>query len=436
MKTMRTRTTLAAIAVWTGCALAGTDAAAQVVAPLAPPLPRPTQGLFGRQPNADGFDMTVMTFEGYDDDQIADALGVIDPRTQKSGTFDGVDFSAGGRRKFRRISFDVGEQSSMRYYPGLEDFVGIRHEGRVGLAGQFQRTRFSASQMVAYAPFYSYTTMPLLFDEPLASASASQQILQRNPAFISQSSADVSQTMGRVMLMLSASTSLTDFRDAGGSGLRSDSVLGGLLYHLNKDLGVVARYGVQRGIYETVPGSHDTVEFDNMELGLDYNHQLSLTRKTTVSFATGTAIVRGVLGAADYRLVAHARVSREIARTWHATGSYDRGASLLAGFTQPIYSDDVQVGVTGSLSRRLTLATRAGVSTGELTGVREQNTTGNRSGSAQLQYALSRMLALTGEYAYYQYQFGRPEGLPVGLPLHFARNSVRLGLTVFLPLFN
>ena len=56
--------------------------------------------------------------------------------------------------------------------------------------------------------------------------------------------------------------------------------------------------------------------------------------------------------------------------------------------------------------------------------------------SARVQFALSRMVALTGDYSYYKYSFDRSEGLPPGFLQQLARQSIRVGLTLWLPLFH
>ena len=83
----------------------------------------------------------------------------------------------------------------------------------------------------------------------------------------------------------------------------------------------------------------------------------------------------------------------------------------------------------------LTLSASAGYSTGELTAARDQNGTDSYTGSARLQFALSRLMALSGEYDYYRYRFDHPVGLPDGMRQRLDRQSVRIGLNLWLPLF-
>jgi hypothetical protein len=429
MHTLRRVAAGAAVFAATGLSAAG--AAAQM---LAPPTQRPIAGAFGRPASDDGLAASFRTFEAYDDDQLGEGQGSLDPRTQKSGRYDGLDTSVTFRRKSRRITFDANGQSAMRYYRSLEDMVTTRSDLNVRLAGEYPRTRFSVMQMASYAPYFSYSTLPQLYDPQPGAVVPEGQFLTRRPALITQSFASLGQTFGRATVTLSGNSQRTDFREEAGNQLRADTASAGVLYHLNRDVGIVARYTLQRGQYDLFTASPDIQQFHSYELGIDYDHALSLTRRSTLGFATGTTAVRDSTGAPQYRLIGDARFSREIGRTWHATASFHRGAGLIAGFTHPIFADGVQVGLTGALSRRLTLWTSAGMSSGEVTDVRRHNGTYNYIGSGRLQFALSRMLALTGEYDYYQYQFDGSEGLPPGFPLHLTRQSIRVGLSLWLPL--
>jgi hypothetical protein len=421
------------IVVAAGCGLAAADGYAQT---LTLPAQRPTQGLFGRTQKPEGLDLVVSTFEAYDDDQIGEGTQSVDPRMQQSGSFHALDAAATVKRKSRRFSFEAAERSAVRYYPALRDLVGVRHTGSGGFAARFDRTQFSFTETVAYAPFYSYSTLPQLFDaQPADAPVAPDQFLVRRPAIVIGSSGALSQTVGRATLSLVATTQRTDYFQQAGNTLRSDTAAGRFVYHLTRDIGIVAGYEYQRGQYEVAPLPTQTFEFHNIEVGLDYNHALSLTRRTTVGFVTGTTEVRDSTGVNQYRLIGEARISREIGRTWHATGSFRRGAGLVAGFGQPIFADSAVVSVGGSIGSRLTLSTSAGHTLGELTATKDQNGTNNYTGSAQLQFALTRLMALSGEYNYYWYRFDRPVGLPDGIRQRLGRQSVRIGLTLWLPLF-
>src|SRR5262249_32904920 len=142
------------------CALAA-DVQAQM---LALPAQRPLQGLFGRARGTDGLSLSVLTFEGYDDDQLGEGFTSLDPHTQKSGSFHGVDTNIAAKRKAGAFSFQAGEQSSVRYYPTIGDLVGVKHSGVASLNAERGGLRVSVTERLAYAPYFSYSTLPALFD--------------------------------------------------------------------------------------------------------------------------------------------------------------------------------------------------------------------------------------------------------------------------------
>ena len=89
--------------------------------------------------------------------------------------------------------------------------------------------------------------------------------------------------------------------------------------------------------------------------------------------------------------------------------------------------------LAGGLTPRLRFSASGGYSAGEMT--RELNRTGTQNASARLEFALTRIMALSGEYSYYRYRFDNTLGLPAGIQQRFDRSSARIGLSLWLPLF-
>ena len=56
------------------------------------------------------------------------------------------------------------------------------------------------------------------------------------------------------------------------------------------------------------------------------------------------------------------------------------------------------------------------------------------SGAAQLRYALARCCAVTADYDYYYYKL-HDVVRPAGLPEEYDRNAIRVGLSLWLPLY-
>jgi hypothetical protein len=418
--------------VTSACLLWAAGAAAQA---LSLPNQRPTRGVFGRAPKGEGLDVTAAFFSGYDDDQAEHGAANPGDLPRANGQFSGLDVGLLFSKQTRNWSFGANGHTGARYYP---EFDGLMQQHSVagGFAGQVGKGQLSFIQSVGYSPFYNLSTLPMVFNaQPTDAPSTADQTLVQRPTLSLMSSGAFSQKFGRTELSVTGSSQRTEYTEEQETGLRADALYGRLQYHLNRDVALVGGYGLQRGQYAIDPHTTQTFDVRNMEFGIDYNHPISLSRKTTVGFATGAAAVGNTDGTNGYRMVGDARISREFGRTWLATGSYRRGVGLIPGFGQPIFSDGAAVSVAGDVTPRVTLSFNGGYAAGELVATRVSNRNTTLSTSMRMQYALTRMLALSGDLSYGHYSFDSVVGLPMGIEQQFDRRSARIGLSLWLPLF-
>src|SRR5262249_17946396 len=117
---------------------------------------------------------------------------------------------------------------------------------------------------------------------------------------------------------------------------------------------------------------------------------------------------------------------------WNASLSYVRSTQFLAAFSQPLLSDAVNAGVSGLLAPRVNVLADSGVARGTV-GFSGSHGFASYHAMSTMQVAITRNLALFGQYAFYRYQ------VPVALALiplqsQFSRHTVTAGLTVFVPL--
>jgi len=398
--------------------------------------------LFGRVPSHGDQQLNVSasSMGAYDDDVIA-ALqsGSVDPRTQKSGTYNELATQVAYAKQGRRLLFGVSESSTLRYTPSLRDLSGMQHVGAIGLSGTLGKTRIRLNQTLGYSPYYSFAPQQSLFElEPgRVPASVSGSVVSRMDARTLGSSADISQPLGqRTTLQLTSSLQDTDFR-RDGSGLRSEALGGRVVRNLTRDFGIVLGYGFQQGIYRTSPTDSRITTFHNLDLGIDYHRALSLTRRVAVNVTSGSTLVRGLDGSSQYRVIGDAKVTREIGRSWQAAAAYHRGVDLIDGFGEPFFQDSLIFSAGGTLNSRVSLSVAGGYAKGQL-GMANSgaavNNNDSYNASAHLRVALSRTLAFTSEYSLYRYQFDRATSLPLGLPAQLQRQGFRAGLELWLPL--
>jgi hypothetical protein len=191
-------------------------------------------------------------------------------------------------------------------------------------------------------------------------------------------------------------------------------------YNISKGLGVYVEYkdGGQR---DDTPGVPSTVDrHPRTSFGIDYSKPISFSRKTTLSFRTGTAGIHDRnLDEIRYELVGSVSLNREIGRTWLASVRYSRDVRHMESLGEPLLSDYVTLSLLGSFSNRVQFASRYGGSSGKLgSGSGSVGPADMYFGSVQVSVALTRQLGLTTDYGYYQY------ALP---PDELLRDAARLG---------
>ena len=85
--------------------------------------------------------------------------------------------------------------------------------------------------------------------------------------------------------------------------------------------------------------------------------------RTTVSFGTGTSVTPQDDGF-EYRLTGDAAVNRLLGRTWNARVGVNRSVQLLEGFAEPVLANIVNLGLGGTLHRRVSVLSWGSMSTG------------------------------------------------------------------------
>jgi hypothetical protein len=210
---------------------------------------------------------------------------------------------------------------------------------------------------------------------------------------------------------------------------------GTVSYNISKGLGVYVEYkdGGQR---DETPGKPPVMDrHPRTSFGVDYRKPLSFSRRTTLSYSTGTAgMYDRNLDQFRYELVGNVNLAREFGRTWRAFVNYSRDVRYIEIVGEPLLGNYVTSGLEGSFSRRLQFQTSFGGSSGYL-GLNKEDIAKTEMyfGAVKLSVALTRMLGLTADYGYYNYTLPSHELLevPAG-PRHY--QVFRTYLQVWVPL--
>jgi hypothetical protein len=402
---------------------------------------RPSSEMFGRVPShgPQQLDVSIFTLGAYDDNVVAAANdgGVGDPRTQIGGVYDGLAAQTRYARRARRFTFAASESSVFRYYPSLRDITGLQHAASLGVNGTFGGTQLALNQTFTYSPYYSYTPLPTPIEtQPgILPTPSTDSIVAPMSARTVTSSVDLSHPLGkRTQVRFAANYQDTEFND--NTGLQVKAISGHVQRNVTSSFGINAGYGLQQGLYRVNPGSTELTTFYNLDLGIDYHKALSRTRRTKLSFSTGSTMVKGASGSSEYRIIGDARLSREIGRTWEAAGVYHRGVGLIEGFGEPFFQDALAITAGGAINSRVDVSAIGGYSRGQLGLSTAGNNNDSYSASTRVRFAVSRTLALSAEYYRYQYHFDDPAGLPIGMFPHLRRMGLKFGLDLWLPLIH
>lgn len=422
------------------CALAATTSAASAQS-LGQRPGRPYRGLFGAGAADGGNHVLTATFDvggGYDDSVFSEAIG--SPTTGDAATWEGGSFGyfgAGLAYAFNkpRVSFAASLSSTNRYYQDQPmDFVST-HVGRVGLSVERRRTRWNLGQTVGYQPFLTLNVFPALVDPELGEAHPADQN-QGSPldAYMSyDSTVDVThQVSRRGDLVFSDVYRFVDFEEEERDS-SIHSFAGRYEREVLRDLSVRAGYGFSEARYPET-SAFDDVRRHTIDVGVDYNRALSVSRRTTFSFRTGGAVISDS-ELLHYSFIGGARLKHEMGRTWSAGVAYQRNVSFLESLVDPYFSDALSVGLTGMLASRLAFDANASAATGTV-GFADTGNDGliTYSTNVGLSYGLTRTLALDGRYSYYHYDFESGVDLPTGLARRVGRQAVGVFLNLWLPL--
>jgi hypothetical protein len=339
------------------------------------------------------------------------------------------------------VRLNLLASSNVRHYASLDQFLVMNHFVGANVIAQVSRqTSITFSPNVTYAPTY---LNGLLSETTPAGTLVSPDA---NSVVDAQRSYTYSGTMGvthnftpRAALLFDTGYHYTDFigHNAAYPDYRGYDGGGRFQYSLNRHTRLVLGY---KYTHDQTLGLANT-EDNSLEIGLDYDLPLSGTRKTTFSFNLGPTMATGYVAVdgdrdlrRQYRMRGDASVSYEFARTWTTRASYHRALGFIEGLAQPAYTGAYAASLDGSLNRRFGLSVSGAYSTGESALIGEPSPFKSYTGSSRLLIALGREWASYVQYVYYYYSFSEGFQLPVGVSRGLSRDSVRVGLTLWVPM--
>jgi hypothetical protein len=404
-------------------------------------------GLFGATrsdaTDRNRFNVTFAATEGFDSEVPAELrTGIPSTGPQSGGWSTMLTTAAEYMNAGRRLQIGGAAQSAVRIYHQLDSVSYASHSGSVHARLQLARSAaFQVAQTLAYSPSYLFELFPDAelprLEDPIAV----------NPEYrVRETESYVHNTSVTLDVGAKRGSSFAVSGNFGQTTFSSQALERPTL----RNYGGQARYsqGIRRNVnlsagYEYRGGELNLAPFaeQRLSIGAQYSLALSTSRRATFRFdvspswldvpetsgAPFTGRARGVHGslALDYQFL----------RTWRASAAYSRSFEYVAVLAEPVVANSARVDLSGLIGRRLDVAVSAGYSVGESALSLTTDELETYTGTSTMRFALTRGFALFTEYFYYVYDDRGQSLLAPQLPSQFEQHGVRVGATVWVPVF-
>jgi hypothetical protein len=398
---------------------------------------RPYRGLFGGGAGSSDENLTLSGSAGIGyDSNVISGIGESRGDEVRHGTVNGGSVGLAYQLQHSKLSFGASGSTSGSYYPSLQDPLYLTYGGGVGLGYRLSdKSRINVVESLSYSPFYGLTSFPAL---------VSPQLGQTVPVDEIQSAALENHILSTFSITYShqiarrteLSLAFNDYRSLSASGDRdtsSQSASARTTTTIAKGLAVRLGYAFSGTLYGGL--TETRVRMHSIDAGLDFARALSLSRRSTLTFGTGSTVFTDQ-SRTSYTLTGHAQYVREIGRSWAATVSFSRNAGIEDTYRAPVVSDSLAAGFGGLINRRLQVQTGVGAAYGNVGLSGPTSKYHGYYGTAGLTIGLTRVLGLSVNYGYYTYSYDGVVFLPTGLTSSADRQSIRANLNLQLPLYS
>jgi hypothetical protein len=401
---------------------------------------RPYRGLFGqreRDPkDRQLIDFTMSVSDAYDDNRTVEDGGGALNLPLPNGLHSNMDSAVRYTRGRRERHLTVTGSSALRYEPQLSNLLTGNYQGTVAFTSpMWHGARVDLGQGAAYTPYYQLELFPALSVDAADAPqhSPTDYSIWKQPAYTYTSSIGFAQSFGTRSAMqfqydrrsVAFASQTSDLSTEGATVSFTHRVTRSIGFHVG--LGTrVARYGNSTDA--------NRIRTQDINIGLDSGRSISLSRRTHLSFSSGSSIIPEG-NKRLYRLTGEASLRHEIGRTWTADLQYSRALRFIEALPHPFFADSISAGMKGNLSRRSDLSVSGGYSNGQVGVTAANGSYGTYTGSAQVSVSLTRHYALYSEYVYYHYQFAQ-QPLAGAFPGRLDRQTARVGLKLWFPLLD
>lgn len=408
---------------------------------------RAYKGLFGPilDPNApQTLVLSASVFEGWDENPLSGDTSRPRPVASSlagSGYYSGADAELQYDHTGDRLEASLSGGAAARYYPELSGTVPMYHDSAEVSTKLGQRMHVQLQQSFVYTPNFHLNAFPGMDDLDTTSTTliANSELDQvRRMAYRNAGAVDVGYDLTqRTSLEFGYAIRYVDFVESAFSDFRDQLAFARYNDQLTAHATLHLGYGYRRAAQ--LAGGTPPTDVHNLDIGVDYSRALSLSRRTTLSFSTGSAIAGTDTGLPDsgprarLHLTGSAQLTHDMGRTWTSEVDYQRAVRFTEGIADPLLVDAGTAMLNGYLSRRTDVTAQLLFAhAGLISAVHGGYTAGDAS--AQIRFALSRVFAVYARYGYARFTFsGAPLASLDAVP-QFRRNGVRVGLQAAVPL--
>jgi hypothetical protein len=388
-------------------------------------------------------DLSVRVIEAYDDNLLADVAQVTPGSAAVGGFYSMFASDASYNWRGRRSQFGATGGTVVRYYNDTRTFNTSGTAG-IGFSTELaRRTSLFANQSVAYSPSYLYGLFPTVTTVAPGDAIPVAPDYAVNDSGSYSYATTVSLTQGiarRAQMTGTVSYHRTNFIHATETrhDLTASQAEVTFAHNLARNTSLKVGYHYRVGDFGASFGSDGRTTEHGVDVGAEYVHPLSPTRRVVLSFNMGSAAAEMATGTADagagrqYRVLGDVALGYQFRRTWETRVSYRRGFNYVPDLAEPVFTNGVSAALNGFLTRRMDMSLTAGYSRGESAVFTRSALFDTYTAGVRVRHALNRMWGLYGEYVYYFYDFGQTTLSP-GVPSKLERNGIRGGLTLWLP---
>lgn len=375
------------------------------------------------------FNVTATTAAGYDTDITSRSRN---PNADTDAAHTGAQLSLNFSKRGENKSMYLVGRTEYRHYYSDQPINATMHSVASGVSAPLgRRITFNTSGQVSHSPRFVFSVLPLTSDVPFDQLPALDYGVAARDTI-------AYHARGGLRFDLSPRSDLSlaythgRFTDTDDEyGLQTHMFSGQYTRTLTRYARLHLGYSEHWGTYErTLVIERARRRMRTIDAGINYSRPLSLSRRTTFSFATGsTAFDRN--GSTVYNVTGNARLNHQLARFWTLGIAYSRRVGFIGGFDEPILADAVSVQLNGGLWQRALLSASAGYANGSV-GVTTTRASDHRSVQGHLRMEVPitrRRLSAFAHYFHYRYRFGEAVNLPIGIDRELARHGVRAGLT-------